>query len=179
MGRGGDLDGAFERGHGTSLCRDREGTQAARRVRWAGRPLPALGVEGVAQPSSSRLKASTTTKLDRPGKALIHGAWLRKRCAEFTLPTARREPGCHDRADRDARAGASRMKATAARGRGLRSADLLRRVYDIDTRSCPNFGLGTLEPIGSNLGPRHHRPWPARKQNANRSDASSALDFTP
>jgi hypothetical protein len=46
-------------------------------------------------------------------------------------------PGCHDRADRP----------------GLRWADLLRRVYDIDRRTCPNCGLRTLEPIATILDP--------------------------
>jgi transposase-like protein len=36
---------------------------------------------------------------------------------------------------------------------GLRWADLLRRVYDIDMRTCPNCGLGTLEPIATILDP--------------------------
>ncbi len=36
---------------------------------------------------------------------------------------------------------------------GLRWADLLRRVYDIDRRSYPNCGLGTLEPIATILAP--------------------------
>jgi hypothetical protein len=30
---------------------------------------------------------------------------------------------------------------------------VLRRVYDIDIRTCPNCGLGTLEPIASILDP--------------------------
>jgi hypothetical protein len=70
--------------------------------------------------------------------------------------SARRAPGCHDRADRDAAAagtGASGKKATAAPRPGLRWADLLRRVYDIDIRTCPNCGLGTLEPIATILDP--------------------------
>jgi hypothetical protein len=60
------------------------------------------------------------------------------------------------RADRDvaaAGAGASGMEATAAPRPVLRWADLLRRVYDIDRRTCPNCGLGTLEPIASILDP--------------------------
>jgi hypothetical protein len=35
----------------------------------------------------------------------------------------------------------------------LRWADLLRRVYDIDMRTCPNCGLGTLESIATILDP--------------------------
>ena len=69
---------------------------------------------------------------------------------------ARREAGCHDRAHRDAATagtGASGMEATAAPRPGLRWADLLRRVYDIDIRTCPNCGLGTLEPIATILDP--------------------------
>jgi hypothetical protein len=45
--------------------------------------------------------------------------------------------------------GASGMEATTARRPGLRWADLLRRLYDIDRRTCPNCGLGTLEPIAT------------------------------
>jgi hypothetical protein len=45
------------------------------------------------------------------------------------------ESGCHDRADRP----------------GLRWADLLRRVCDIDRRSCPHCGMGSLEPIATIL----------------------------
>jgi hypothetical protein len=45
------------------------------------------------------------------------------------------------------------MEATAAPRPGLRWADLLRRVYDIDRRTCPNCGLGTLEPIATILDP--------------------------
>ena len=70
--------------------------------------------------------------------------------------SARRAPGCHDRADRDVAAagtGASGKKATAAPRPGMRWADLLRRVYDIDMRACPNCGLGTLEPIATILDP--------------------------
>jgi hypothetical protein len=36
---------------------------------------------------------------------------------------------------------------------GLRWADLLRRIYDIDMRSCPNCGPGRLEPIATILDP--------------------------
>jgi hypothetical protein len=67
----------------------------------------------------------------------------------FVVPrapaSARSEPGCHDRADRDAAAAAPRPS--------LRWADLLRRVYDIDMRSCPNCGQGTLEPMAPILDP--------------------------
>jgi hypothetical protein len=35
----------------------------------------------------------------------------------------------------------------------LRWADLLRRVYYIDRRTCPNIGLGRLEPITTILDP--------------------------
>jgi hypothetical protein len=35
----------------------------------------------------------------------------------------------------------------------LRWADLLRRVYDIDMRTCPNCGQGRLEPIATILDP--------------------------
>jgi hypothetical protein len=69
---------------------------------------------------------------------------------------ARREAGCHDRADRGAAAagtGASGKKATTTPRPSLRWADLLRRVYDIDIRTCPNCGLGTLEPIATILDP--------------------------
>jgi hypothetical protein len=31
--------------------------------------------------------------------------------------------------------------------------DLLRRVWDFDMRTCPNRGLGTLEPIATILDP--------------------------
>jgi hypothetical protein len=36
---------------------------------------------------------------------------------------------------------------------GLRWADLLRRVYDIDISTCPNCGQGRLEPIATILDP--------------------------
>ncbi|MFM7414258.1 MAG: hypothetical protein ACKO51_00450 [Alphaproteobacteria bacterium] len=36
---------------------------------------------------------------------------------------------------------------------GSRWADLLRRVYDIDMRTCPNCGQGRLEPIATILDP--------------------------
>jgi hypothetical protein len=35
----------------------------------------------------------------------------------------------------------------------LRCADLLRRVYDIDRRTCPNRGLGRRGPITTILDP--------------------------
>jgi hypothetical protein len=41
----------------------------------------------------------------------------------------------------------------ATPGPGLRWADLLRRVYDIDMPSCPNCGLETLEPIPTIFDP--------------------------
>ncbi len=50
-------------------------------------------------------------------------------------------------------AGTDGMKAQATSRPGLRWADLLRRVYDIDMRSGPNCGLGTLEPIATILDP--------------------------
>jgi hypothetical protein len=51
------------------------------------------------------------------------------------------------------RAGASGIEATATPRPVLRRADLLRRVYDIDRRSRPNCGLGTLESIATILDP--------------------------
>ena len=51
----------------------------------------------------------------------------------------------------DAAASAGRADAPAPR-RGLHWADLLRRAYDIDMRTCPNCGLGTLAPIATILG---------------------------
>jgi hypothetical protein len=68
---------------------------------------------------------------------LAPNAKLRSVVVPRTPASARREPGCHDRADRP----------------GLRWADLLRPVYDIDMRTCPNCGLGTLEPIATILDP--------------------------
>jgi hypothetical protein len=35
----------------------------------------------------------------------------------------------------------------------LRRADLVRRIYDIDMRTCPHCGRGTLEPIATILDP--------------------------
>jgi len=35
----------------------------------------------------------------------------------------------------------------------LRWADLMRRIYDIDMRTCPNCGQGRLEPIATILDP--------------------------
>ena len=35
----------------------------------------------------------------------------------------------------------------------LLSSHLLRRIYDIDMRTRPNFGLGTIETIATILGP--------------------------
>jgi hypothetical protein len=68
---------------------------------------------------------------------LAPNAKLRSLVVPRAPASARRAPGCHDRADRP----------------GLRWADLLRRVYDIDRRTCPNCGLGTLEPIATILDP--------------------------
>ncbi len=50
-------------------------------------------------------------------------------------------------------AGASGTKAISASRPGPRWADLLRRVYDIDRRICPNCGLGTFEHIATILAP--------------------------
>jgi hypothetical protein len=36
---------------------------------------------------------------------------------------------------------------------GLRWADLLRRIYDVDMRTCRNCGLGSLELIATILDP--------------------------
>jgi hypothetical protein len=35
----------------------------------------------------------------------------------------------------------------------LRWADLLRRVYDIDISTCPNYGQSRLKPIATILDP--------------------------
>jgi hypothetical protein len=52
----------------------------------------------------------------------------------------------------DAAASAGRADAPAPRP-GLRWADLLRRIYDIDMHTCPNCGQGRLEPIATILDP--------------------------
>ena len=52
----------------------------------------------------------------------------------------------------DAAASAGRADAPALRP-GLRWADLMRRVYDIDISTCPNCGQGRLEPIATILDP--------------------------
>jgi hypothetical protein len=61
----------------------------------------------------------------------------------------------HDgRTQRDADAAASAGRADAPAPRpGLRWADLLRQVYDIDMRTCPNCGQSRLEPIATILDP--------------------------
>ena len=78
---------------------------------------------------------------------LAPNAKLRERVVPKAPASARREPDRHDWAA--AAAGATGMEAPAAPRPGLRWADLLRRVYDIDMRTCPNCGLGTLEPIAT------------------------------
>jgi hypothetical protein len=59
---------------------------------------------------------------------------------------------CRTQRGADAAASAGRADAPAPRP-GLRWADLLRRVYDIDMRTCPNCGQGRLEPIATILDP--------------------------
>jgi hypothetical protein len=73
--------------------------------------------------------------------------------------SARGSPGsacprhdCRTQRGADTAASAGRADAPAPRP-GLRWADLLRRVYDIDMRTCPNCGQGRLEPIATILDP--------------------------
>ena len=77
---------------------------------------------------------------------MVPNAKLRGLVVPKAPAAARREAGCHG-------TGVSGMESTAAPRPGLRWADLLRRVYDIDMRTCPNCGLGTLEPIATILDP--------------------------
>ena len=66
--------------------------------------------------------------------------------------SARPRHDCRPSGGADAAASVGRADAPAPRP-GLRWADLLRRVYDIDMRTCPNCGQGRLEPIATILDP--------------------------
>lgn len=62
--------------------------------------------------------------------------------------SARPRHECRPPGGADAAASDGRADAPAPRP-GLRWADLLRRVYDIDMRTYPNCGQGRLEPIAT------------------------------
>ena len=158
--------------------RDAEARDIADQLRWDGGSRVSFELKTPWRDGTTHLEMTPVDFLERlaalvprPRLHLIrfHGILApNAKLRSFVVPrapaSARRAPGCHDRADRDAAAagtGASGKKATAAPRPGLRWADLLRRVYDIDMRTCPNCGLGTLEPIATILA-RRHRPHPRR-----------------
>ncbi len=66
--------------------------------------------------------------------------------------SARPRHDCRTQRGADAAASVGRADAPASRS-GLRWADLLRRVYDIDMRTSLNCGQGRREPIATILDP--------------------------
>jgi hypothetical protein len=87
------------RGDGESEGRTGAGREKGHAPETRRRPSgsPVRGVERVAQAVASRLKASTTRKIESPGKIAIHGAWLRKRCAVLSIEPQLGLGGCWPR----------------------------------------------------------------------------------
>ena len=83
---------------------------------------------------------------------LAPNAKLRAMVVPQSPGSARPRHDCRPSGGADAAASVGRADAPAPRP-GLRWADLLRRVYDIDMRTCPNCGQGRLEPIATILDP--------------------------
>jgi hypothetical protein len=83
---------------------------------------------------------------------LAPNAKLRAMVVPQSPGSARPRHYCRPPGGADAAASVGRADAPAPQP-FLRWSDLLRRVYDIDMRTCPNCGQGRLEPIATILAP--------------------------
>src|ERR1700687_1420598 len=57
-------------------------------------PQRSRGSSASRRPSPTRLNDSTTRKIARPGHSAVHGALIRKRCAEFNMLPQDGAGGC-------------------------------------------------------------------------------------